>query len=356
MPFSVYASRSIIKWSSVQRILVIRHRFIGDTILLDPFLRALKNVVPHETEIDVLVARGSGELLEGHPAVHELIYSESSKQMLPLLQARRYDVAFVLKRSWSSASLALQAKIPIRIGFDTEARGWMLTHTVPYQKNVHEAQAFLNALEAVGLPRLDLQAQIPQAKDWSFLTEANPLPSELQAQIQAFKVEGRRCVLWHAVASNSQKSLPKSHWHAFWSELQNRENIPPLAFFTIGTTQEADYYQAFETGAIPLVNTCGSLTLPQSFHLVHQMDLTLGVDSGPLHMAGVSGQKVLSIFGPSAWERWHPLGAGVLPPVRLNLPCQPCELKVPCAFENQCLQGISPIELVNRFLSAICSL
>ena len=353
MSFSVKGSPSKIKWSSVQRILVIRHRFIGDTILLAPFLSALKSALPNHVEVDMMVAKGSGELLEGHPAVHQLLYYESSRQMLPILQARRYEVAFILKRSWSSAWLALQAQIPIRIGFDTEARGWMLTHPVAYKKGVHEAQAFMTTLDAVGLASHPPQAHPPQAKDWSFLTRANPLPPDLQNQINTFKTEGRHCVLWHAVASNSQKSLPESHWHAFWSELQNREKLPPLAFFTIGTTQEASYYQAFKTSNIPLINTCGRLTLPQSLHLVHQMNLTLGVDSGPLHMAGVSGQKVLSLFGPSAWERWHPLGAGVLPPIRLDLPCQPCELKVPCSFENRCLQGISPIDLVDRFLSAI---
>ena len=45
-------------------ILVIRYRFIGDTILMIPFLRNLRYAYP-DAKIDVLVSPVSGELLEG---------------------------------------------------------------------------------------------------------------------------------------------------------------------------------------------------------------------------------------------------------------------------------------------------
>jgi ADP-heptose:LPS heptosyltransferase len=135
-----------IAWASVQRVLVIRHRFIGDTVLLEPFLRALRHALPSTAVIDVLVSKGSGELLEGHPAVRKLIYVESSRPVAPTLKAQSYDVCFVLKRSWSSVWLAIKAGIPWRIGFDTEGRTALLTHPIPYRLGVHEAESFMDAL------------------------------------------------------------------------------------------------------------------------------------------------------------------------------------------------------------------
>ena len=55
-----------------QRILVIRNRFIGDTLLAIPFLRNLRQNFP-EAIIDVLVEPISGDVLASCPYVDELI-------------------------------------------------------------------------------------------------------------------------------------------------------------------------------------------------------------------------------------------------------------------------------------------
>jgi ADP-heptose:LPS heptosyltransferase len=347
-----------IAWASVQRVLVIRHRFIGDTVLLEPFLRALRHALPSTAVIDVLVSKGSGELLEGHPAVDELVYFESAKQVLPHLKAKSYDACFVLKRSWSSVLLALKAGIPWRIGFDTEERGGLLTHPIPYRLGVHEAQAFMDALAVLNPASVETEeTALKQAileADWSYLTQAHPLPEDWQALIHRYKASGRRCVLWHAVASNPAKAWPTQAWHAFFDLINNEQGeLPPLAFFCIGSPAEKAYYQAFDahfSTQMPLHIACGELSLAQGMSLLHQLDASFGIDSGPLHMASTAGHPILALFGPTDPQRWKPLSTAWVQVLQAGLPCQPCQLKITCEFEQRCLTHLSPEQVFDAFV------
>jgi len=382
---SLFKRHQAIPWDSFKRVLVIRHRFIGDTVLLEPFLRALREVLPPTVAIDVLVSKGSGELLEGHPAVDELVYFESAKQVLPHLKAKSYEACFVLKRSWSSVLLALKADIPWRIGFDTEGRGALLTHPIPYREGIHEADAFMEALSVFasaptpsplgrGLGRGTHNAQptscfphpnlLPKGEgtkpnravsvgNWSYLTEKNPLPEDWQDLITQYKAEGRRCILWHAVASNEAKAWETSHWHAFFDLLNaHQKDLPPLAFFSVGSPTEKAYYQAFDahfSADTPLHIACGELSLTQGMSLLHQLDATIGIDSGPLHMAGTAGHPILALFGPTDPQRWKPLSKAPVHILQAGLPCQPCQLKVACDYEKRCLTHLSPERVFHAF-------
>ncbi|MFH1811378.1 MAG: glycosyltransferase family 9 protein [Pseudomonadota bacterium] len=50
--------------------------------------------------------------------------------------------------------------------------------------------------------------------------------------------------------------------------------------------------------------------------------LVVGNDSGPAHVAAALGTPVVTLFGPTSWRRWHPLGPGQV--LSLELVCQPC--------------------------------
>src|SRR5262245_19637718 len=64
--------RKVIDWSSVNRVLVVRFRSIGDTVLSTPSLIALKRFLPH-AEIDILLEDWVAPLIEGHDAVDHVI-------------------------------------------------------------------------------------------------------------------------------------------------------------------------------------------------------------------------------------------------------------------------------------------
>jgi heptosyltransferase-2 len=62
-----------------QRILVMRYRFIGDTLLTVPFLRQLHSAHP-DAQIDLLAAPNSGELLKECPYLSRVIMFDTTRK------------------------------------------------------------------------------------------------------------------------------------------------------------------------------------------------------------------------------------------------------------------------------------
>src|SRR5689334_18197062 len=87
-------------WDVVQRVLVIRLRSIGDTVLATPSLFALKRFLPH-AQIDILVEDWIAPLLANHPHVNNVIELKRggvTKRMNAAreIRAARYDVVYNL--------------------------------------------------------------------------------------------------------------------------------------------------------------------------------------------------------------------------------------------------------------------
>src|SRR5712692_11337567 len=59
-------------WSSVQRVLVVRLRSIGDAVLTTPSLFALRRFLPH-AQIDILLEDWVAPVLEGSDLVDRVI-------------------------------------------------------------------------------------------------------------------------------------------------------------------------------------------------------------------------------------------------------------------------------------------
>ncbi|MBI2496472.1 MAG: glycosyltransferase family 9 protein [Opitutae bacterium] len=151
-----------------QRILVIRYRFIGDTVLAVPALRNLRQAFP-QARIDVLAEPVSGDTLAFCPYKDELLFyaprlkGERKRQAkfptsllgaARFLRERKYDRCYILRRSFSSAILPLLAGIPHRVGFATDGRAWLLQRHTPYADK-HEVECFLDVLRADDIPVTD---------------------------------------------------------------------------------------------------------------------------------------------------------------------------------------------------------
>lgn len=314
-------------------------------MLTVPFLRNLRQAYP-EAKIDVLVGPQSGELLTHCPYVDELIYFDTTRKhryenqtghpkrsfvsyALELRQ-RHYDLAFVLKRSFSSALLAWLAGIPQRIGFNTEGRRFLLTKAIPYRADQPEAESFLSVLEAIGIPVRDRHLE-----SW-WGVEQETLAQEL---FQPFA--GQHNVLLHLTSSNPAKEWPLGYWVEIARWLIEEKHA---TLHCLGATADVDRYEVLRQ-ALPqalqgkVQNWCGQTTLLESMAFLKRMDQVIGVDSGTLHMAAAAGTRVVALFGPMAEAKWAPPQSTV---VTQPLACRPCNLKTPCHFDLQCMKTLSP--------------
>jgi heptosyltransferase II len=339
-----------------KRILIIRYRFIGDTILTVPFLRNVRHSFP-DAQIDVLVGPQSGEVLQGCPYVNKFITFDTTRfhkydqgegkaksfwSYVKELRQEKYDLVFVLKRSWSSAVLALLTGAKHRIGYATEGRQFLLTKAIPWNKNIHEVDSTLEVLTGANLPIEDrfLEAWISEEEDNEIRTKVSQLAN------------GKTKVLIHAAAAHPDKMYPIDRWAEVLKILAPQLNCD---FYFTGAEQDYSLYEELQqlagTGAI---NLAGKLSLRQSMALYRRMNVAVCVDSGPAHLCAAVGVPTIALFGPTDPVRWRPYGENHIALYNSELPCRPCNYNKTCA-NRECLTEYNPNLIANACLAVVQS-
>ncbi len=313
-----------------KKILVLRYRFIGDTILTVPFLRNLRRAEPHAF-IAWVVAPGSAEVIRGIPYVDELIYwdpvtihadSRGTHRtwkekwgFIRELRARRFDKVYILKRSLSSAIMALLSGAPQRIGFATEGRGLLLTKRVQYRQDRHEVENFLAVLRADGVGVADdflecwTTAEEDAAAD-GLLADAGMAGTKKVAAI-------------HPFAANPLRGWPLEDFAALALRLREQGMATLIlgAPGDIGMFDEARHL--FGPDVIDLVGKC---SIRVTMALLKRCSLFIGNDSGLMHLAAAAGIPLVALFGPQSPVKFGPWSdrASV---IYKNFACSPCRQK-----------------------------
>lgn len=351
---------------AASRILVIRYRFIGDTILTVPFLRSLRKAYP-QARIDVLVGPQSGEVLAGCPYVDELITYDTTRfhkydrgagksrsfwSYVIELRKRRYDTAFILKRSISSALLAFLIGCRNRIGYGTSGRAFLLTQAVKWNQQIHEVESTLDVLREAGIGVTDTKMEAWIAKEER--AQVIELVPELrvEASSEQGQTEAPRKILFHAPAAHPDKIYPLEKWAKLIQIMATQHKIIP---FFAGSEQDKETYEKLEQASgIKGVNTAGKLSLRQSMALFAEMDLAICTDSGPAHLAAATGTPTIALFGPTDPIRWRPWGKQHVALFDAGLACRPCHYKKTCDDKRQCLTEMAPeliAETANEMLT-----
>lgn len=342
---------------AIKKILILRYRFVGDTVLSIPFIKNVRENFPN-AQIDILVSPNSGELLEGNQCLDRVMYLkdstfhkyEKSRDAACCVSTRslrkeNYDLAFVLKRSFSSALLAWLSGAKYRIGFSTEFRSFLLTHTVQYDKNLHEADNFLNCLKPLGI------GVIPQ----KYIPEIFPSEEEKRrangfvVRLDKFKPK----ILIHATSAHPYKQYPKRYFAKLIDFLFESHGAQ---FVFTGAKEDKKVYESIldwsrNKNKIKYLNLCGLTTLRECFPLYSCLDLAICVDSGNAHIASATGIPTYVLYGPTNPQRWLPLGKNVYP-IMLDqfLPCQPCDVKVKCNHLS-CMKLLVPEHIFGKLSS-----
>ena len=312
-------------------------------ILTIPFLRNLRYHYP-DAQIDMLVSPNSGEVIEDCPYVNNFIYFDTTRKhkyekgegkkksffrYVSLLKKEKYDKAYVLKRSLSSAILCFLAGIKERIGYDTEHRGFLLTKKVQYDTNKHESLCFLDVLKADNIEIKDTFLE-------NWINEKN---------------QNKVKVLFEQ--NNILNSKPKAVVNVTATNIWDIENFTRIIEYLsnekgvqvifIGAPADKEIYKNIryqEELKIKPVNLCGEVNIKDSLALLKEVDFIIGNDSGTLHMASSMHTPVIGLYGPMPFEKWKALGENNIL-LKSNLDCMPCSLRKKCPNNYACMKNIT---------------
>ncbi|MBN1465293.1 lipopolysaccharide heptosyltransferase II [candidate division KSB1 bacterium] len=275
-----------------RKILIIQTAFIGDVVLTTPLIRHVSGLFPR-ARLDVLVIPQTQNVLENNPHIHSLITFDKRndkrrafRDTARRLSAEHYDLCFLPHRSFTSALLAVQARIPLRIGFAGRIPSLLYHIRVPFDPSKNQINRYLDLLRSVSDKEYDARTEL-------FLSE-----KDIACARSHLKGLNAKIVL--AVAPGSvwpTKRWPQERFAALVHKLAQH----PLGIVLIGSLQERNLCDAIlqQAGTDRIINLAGQTTLLGAAAVIRGCDLLICNDSGAMHLANAVETDVVTFFGPT---------------------------------------------------------
>jgi heptosyltransferase-2 len=326
------------------RILVIGPRWVGDMVMAQCLLAALKDRFP-EAVIDVAAPPSSMPIAARMPEVRGCVATDQSPGRLDLgarialgrRLAGRYDRAYVLPGSWKSALVPFVAGIAERVGFLRELRFGLLNRIVPLPKARRRRTAEMYHLLAGGgafrPPRLRID-----------------LDNRAALLARHGLALGAYAALVPGAEYGPAKRWPEAHFAELARNLVGR-GLRPVLF---GSDRDRTIGEGIRREVPEVLDLLGRTRLEDAVDLLGGAAVAVANDSGLMHVAAAVGAPVVGIYGSTSFENTPPL-ATARELVSSALPCSPCHRRACPLGHLDCLRGLRPERVaaaVDRLLAS----
>lgn len=334
-------------------ILIVKPCCLGDVLMATPTISSLRHAYP-EAKIDFAVGNWSRAMVENNPHLDGIldcgpVFGAGHYGLLAYLglvkaiKAGNYDCCLVLERSPLITLLPFLARIPVRVGLDSDFRGFSLTLPLPVPLEHHEAELYLDTVRALGI-----QVEEPQL-------EFYPTPQDRERASTLLNNSGfgqenleRPLVVIHPGGGRNPgmdfpaKRWPTARFAAFADHLVERLQAFVLL---VGGPSDLPFAEDVKKKMRrePLDLT-GQTTLGELGAILERSQLFIGNDTGATHLAIAVGTPVVAIFGPSSPANYGPFGPAKGVALWGRADCSPCFLKgrfnESCP-DHKCIQAVT---------------
>jgi len=303
-------SRKRIPIQNIQTVLFIKLAAIGDSILLIPTLRTLKQNFP-EAKITFVCSPINYAILKKIPYIDELVSVEIHSFLkhpmqffafIKKLREKKYDVVIDAEQ-WPRISVMMFAltKYDYAIGFSTENqyRHFLFNSVVTHTKTRHELEDFLALLEPLGINITEEDKKLEyflNDKDFKFA-------EDFWSQ---HHFENRTVICLHPGCG--ENGLPREWPVRNYIKLGKRllEYDKNIIILITGAKFELERCNqvAEGIGSPNVVNTAGMYEIDNVVALVKKVKLIVCSNTGMLHIAACVGTKTLGLHGPTNPVKW----------------------------------------------------
>lgn len=308
-------------WRDVRKVLLVRLRSIGDTVLATPSIIALKRFLPN-VQVDILVEDWVAPLLDNHPQIDNVVVLERGGLVARTRAARElraggYDVVYNLHGGTTATFLTRATGARHRVGFKTYQYAQLHNHQAPSplllwgQQKTHSVEQQLALLGWTGVPVTDR----PRTQ----LGVSPEAARSVEERLTAAGLHDRKIALIHPAAAFATKQWATENFARVVEFLAERG----YASVAIAAPHESALLESLsDECSVHIVSF--DLSLPEVTALATRSQLFVGNDSGIAHIAAATGTPSVVIFGSSNIAHWRPWNRAAAEVVFEEMPCQPC--------------------------------
>ena len=348
-------------------ILIVLPTWVGDFVMATPTLRAVRRRF-NDAHVIFLVEPNLRDLVDGGDWMDEVLawppqdrrrpWHREYRQVTSYLRHRGVDWAILLPNSARSALIAFLARATRRIGYDRDARAFLLTDRLKVRNWANGkftpmplVEYYADLAEAIGCERPGDRLEL--------FTTAR-CEESVEGRLAGLNVAAGRplVVLSPGGKYGTAKCWPPECFAAVADRLIEQRGA--VVIVTCGPGEQA------------LARAIGSamtsrgfvfddplLSLGELKSLVKRSDLLICNDAGPRHIAKAFDVPVVTVFGPTHPE-WTATSYEREQIVRVDVDCGPCQQRICPLGHIKCMTGVTvdavldaATELLDRKVAAV---
>lgn len=330
---------------NAKKLLIRGTNWIGDAVMTLPAIASIRKTFP-SAQIHVLAKPWVAEVYRLSPDIDRIfIFQEpgghegiSGKfRLASELRKEHFDLVIYLQNAIEAAILGWLARIPVRAGYDSDCRGFLLTHPVRRTKEikrVYQVDYYLNMVKSLGCEPASREVSLDSAK----------IADKAERSLGQRGLSGVPVLV--GLAPGAMYG-PAKMWFSdrFGAVAKGLEGIfasRTMIFGSKGDREAAQKVQDAMGGTA--VDIAGQTDLSEAIALISRCSIFITNDSGLMHVAGALGVPTLAIYGSTNPVTTPPPGKNSVI-IRKEVPCSPCLKKV-CPTDFRCMEDISAAEVL----------
>ncbi len=331
----------------VERILIRGTNWIGDAVLTLPALSAIRKTYPTARifilakpwVVDVyrLCHHVDKVILYQRPGIHDGI--AGIFRLAKELKEIDFHMAICLQNAMEAAIITFLAGISVRAGYDSDGRGFLLTHVIRRNqdvKKIHQADYYLEMVKALGCEKGEGGPYIKLAP------EDDRSAEEL---LLNYGYGERRLFVGIAPGATygpAKKWFPE-RFAALADRLKDELSAQIILFGSAGDEETARTVK--KNARHSLIDLTGKTDLRTTISVIARCGLFISNDSGLMHVAAALNIPTVAVFGSTNPLTTAPLCEKCVL-IYKYADCSPC-LRETCPTDFHCMDMISSDEVFN---------
>jgi heptosyltransferase-2 len=335
-----------IEFKNIKRLLIRSTNWIGDAVMTTPAVRAIRKSFPN-THISLLAKPWVAPVFKNSEHIDQLlIYDDEGRhkgisgkfRLARDLKKYRFDAAILLQNAFEAAFITFLAGIPLRIGYNRDARQMLLTHAIPCSNNIkneHQTKYYLNILKGI---EIEAENQDLYLK----LDQNDRSRSEQILHENGISMDDTIVGINPGATYGPAKQWPYDRFARLADRVQTFSESRVIIF---GGPDDKDLGERISKKMLrPPVDLSGKTSLGEAMALIEKCAIFITNDSGLMHVAAALNVPLVAIFGSTNPVATGPLGINSRV-VQIPMECSPC-LKPECPKDHLNCMALIGVDMV----------